>query len=460
MRADPVVEFLWNPSAVQNPTKILLVQVGQEKPPPPLEVSTSIQTVQLDGSIKLFQCFCNSSLRYEAEYARKRGTTTNTYMLSDGDQSVLIDVPRAAYLETFCAFLPFSSPVCLFHRSIEVKSLGTHYGQLLRHAGKELAKETNTISTIVITHLNPDIVDTLAKVLTVVKCPTDGITLVMSNPAKQVRHPQCCFGQKAVKICKVKHLRCTSMDLRVRISRVFGGAQVLVQKLGDDSDALDNVTIRTVKGGDTIELGRRTVQCISAATPRYPELLCLYERGTRKLFSSCLFSAHVNPQKGVVGTDGSDLGGWEAYSSDWQFFFDCMFAPVARQTSAAITKLDLRVSRKRAQKGQTFGTWLKNLFGSGDTAPKAGVRPVAMILPRHGPIARQSVTQLVNAYIEYAHSTSPTVQMFCTCNPDVTPISCCLLHAVQAVARTAVDCILWHCGWNQWLYAAGGLTRS
>lgn len=62
----------------------------------------------------------------------------------------------------------------------------------LKHAGKELSKEKNNVTTIVITHLNPDIVDTLAKVLTVVKRPADGITLVVSNPAKQVRplqHP-------------------------------------------------------------------------------------------------------------------------------------------------------------------------------------------------------------------------------------------------------------------------------
>lgn len=178
-----------------------------------------------------------------------------------------------------------------------------------------------------------------------------------------------------------------------------------MEKLGEDSDVLENVNIRIVKGGDDIDLGRRTVQCIGAATPRYPDLLCLYERGTRKLFSSCLFSAHVNPQKGVVGTDGSDVGGWEVYSSDWKYFFDCMFAPVARQASTTLQKLDLRVSRKRAAKGQTFGTWLKNLFGgSSADAPKPGTRPVAMILPRHGPIVRQSVTQLVNAYIEYAYN--------------------------------------------------------
>jgi flavorubredoxin len=178
--------------------------------------------------------------------------------------------------------------------------------------------------------------------------------------------------------------------------------QVLLQKLGDQNDLMENVTIRIVKGGDTIEVGRRAVQCISAATPRYPELLCLYERTTRKLFSSCLFSAHVNPQKGVVGTDGYDKGGWEVYSSDWRFFFDCMFAPVARQTSGTLQKLDLQVSRKRAAEGQSLGAWLKSLFGSDSNALKAGSRPVAIILPRHGPIARQSVTQLVNAYIEYA----------------------------------------------------------
>lgn len=80
-------------------------------PPPPPEappVSTDIQTVQLDGNIKLFQCFCNSHLRYEAEYGRKRGTTTNSYMVTDGNEAMLIDVPRKAYLETFCTLADMS----------------------------------------------------------------------------------------------------------------------------------------------------------------------------------------------------------------------------------------------------------------------------------------------------------------------------------------------------------------
>ena len=92
-------------------SRFLDVQKGElKKPPPPIEVPTDIATVQFDGSIKMFQCFCNSSLRYEAEYARKKGTTTNTYMLSDGNESVLIDIPRAAYLGPFCAFFACANP--------------------------------------------------------------------------------------------------------------------------------------------------------------------------------------------------------------------------------------------------------------------------------------------------------------------------------------------------------------
>jgi flavorubredoxin len=173
--------------------------------------------------------------------------------------------------------------------------------------------------------------------------------------------------------------------------------QVLLNKLGDNgSSILGKVTVKVVKGGDAIKIGRRSLQCISARTPRYPELMCLYERNTRRLFSSCFFSAHVNPQRGVMGTDGMDTGGWAKYGSDWQYFFDCMFAPVASQAASAVEKLDLAVA------GGTSTTpplllQLRQFFGMAPTERK-GSRPVAVILPRHGPIIKQSVTQLVNEY--------------------------------------------------------------
>ncbi len=43
------------------------------------------------------------------------------------------------------------------------------------------------------------------------------------------------------------------------------------------------------------------------------------------------------PLQGEVG----DVGGWERYSEDWRYFFDCMLAPSARQALTALDKLDV-----------------------------------------------------------------------------------------------------------------------
>jgi flavorubredoxin len=83
------------------------VQNNPEQPQPPERdaVPVSIKTVQLDGSTKLLQCYCSAYLRFEAEYGLKRGTTSNAYLLLDGTEGVLVDVPRKEYLEVFCTHL-------------------------------------------------------------------------------------------------------------------------------------------------------------------------------------------------------------------------------------------------------------------------------------------------------------------------------------------------------------------
>ena len=226
--------------------------------------------------------------------------------------------------------------------------------------------------TIVITHLNPDIVRTLAAVVRVIKRPADApLTLLMSKPAQTVLNGQLDRGE-----CEV---------------------------LADP----EKVSISVAAKEDEIRVGRRTLQCIATTTPRYPELLCLYERTTRRLFSSCFFSAHVNPQRGVTGTDGTDAGGWAAFGSDWEFFFDCMFAPVVPQAASAVNKLSLTVA---TQSGSPLLA-LKRLLGGKDEG--GGKRPVASILPRHGPVVRRSVVQLVNEYTRcapHAHANACLLQ--------------------------------------------------
>ena len=58
-----------------------------------------------------------------------------------------------------------------------------------KHAGNQISKEKAKLSKLVITHLTPDIVETLAAVLKVVNRADDGLELVLTNPAEKVHHP-------------------------------------------------------------------------------------------------------------------------------------------------------------------------------------------------------------------------------------------------------------------------------
>lgn len=82
------------------------------------------------------------------------------------------------------------------------------------------------------------------------------------------------------------------------------------------------------------------LQLIPVPTPRWPDLLCVYHRTDRLLFTSNIFSAHVAPS--VVNTSGEsakDVGGWDMYGQDWRHYFDCMLAPVAKQAAGAVHAL-------------------------------------------------------------------------------------------------------------------------
>lgn len=76
------------------------------------------------------------------------------------------------------------------------------------------------------------------------------------------------------------------------------------------------------------------LQLIPVPTPRWPDLLCVYHKTDRLLFTSNMFSAHVAPS--VVNTTGesaADVGGWDMYGQDWRHYYDCMLAPVAKQAA-------------------------------------------------------------------------------------------------------------------------------
>lgn len=81
--------------------------------PPSRTVDVAVKVVQLDGNTRVIQTYCKTHLRYEAEYGLKRGSCTNCYLLIDGDDALLIDVPRREYMAVFCAPPRRSSCSCL-----------------------------------------------------------------------------------------------------------------------------------------------------------------------------------------------------------------------------------------------------------------------------------------------------------------------------------------------------------
>ncbi|KAL3160809.1 hypothetical protein ABBQ38_009218 [Trebouxia sp. C0009 RCD-2024] len=200
--------------------------------------------------------------------------------------------------------------------------------------------------------------------------------------------------------------------------------QVLMSTMEKDKEGaqlLESVKIVTAKSGTTVAFSENSkLKLIPVPTPRWPDLLCVYHKTDRLLFSSNMFSAHVAPS--VVNTSGesaADVGGWDMYGQDWRHYYDCMLAPVAKQAAGGLDKLadiispaaeDTPVqqaalnSLQRGLKGVQAA--LEDRQGKlfGQEAMSSGGRMTAIPLtvnalcPSHGPVVQASLTELLRSY--------------------------------------------------------------
>jgi flavorubredoxin len=63
-----------------------------------------IEGVQVLPVVKGITCLrgvCTERLKYEIEYGLKRGTTDNSYLIERNGNTVLVDVPVQAYIESY-----------------------------------------------------------------------------------------------------------------------------------------------------------------------------------------------------------------------------------------------------------------------------------------------------------------------------------------------------------------------
>ncbi|MEW6496524.1 MAG: diflavin flavoprotein [Cyanobacteriota bacterium] len=95
----------------------------------------------------------------------------------------------------------------------------------------------------------------------------------------------------------------------------------------------EDLNILVVRGDETLDLGQgHHLQFIPTPSSRWPGALCTYDPQTEILFTDKFFGAHV------CGDQVMDEG-WMTISEDRRYYFDCLFAPHARQMEKALDKL-------------------------------------------------------------------------------------------------------------------------
>jgi flavorubredoxin/flavin reductase (DIM6/NTAB) family NADH-FMN oxidoreductase RutF len=130
----------------------------------------------------------------------------------------------------------------------------------------------------------------------------------------------------------------------------------------------DDLKIINIKGDDSIDLGQgHILEFILAPTPRWPDRMLTYDLKTQVLYSDKLFGCHV------CGDQVFDEG-WEAYSEDRRYYFDCLMAPAAKQIEAALDKI--------------------------------AEYPIAFYATGHGPLVKYGLTELTNLYRQWSKKQS------------------------------------------------------
>ncbi|KAL4448068.1 hypothetical protein ABPG75_005287 [Micractinium tetrahymenae] len=309
-------------------------------PPPETKYAATVEVAAVEKGVDVVRVACAERLP-EVEFNLRRGTTTNSYLLKGAGSGyeALIDVPSLVFNVDFAG---------------QLQSMGA----------------VKTLRYILITRLTPERLPVLASVLRA--CQQQGLQLWLTNPALQLLNDRAAADENL-------------------------------------ANALKAVQVEVVSRGSELRLpGKRTLRFIPIPTPRWPDLVSIYSEEDKLLFSSNFFSAHAAPPSLAAGARNGPRSdwGWSEYGADWQYYFDCMLAPAARQAATALERLNINASLSGG-KGGGLGAVLSRLadlvteltMGADDGV--AEPLAVSAIAPMHGPVVRQSLTELVRRYGEW-----------------------------------------------------------
>ncbi len=173
-----------------------------------------------------------NQLRFEIEYALKRGTTANSFLIQ-GQKTALIDPPGETFTQIFLETLL---------RRIHILE----------------------IDYVILGHINPNRMKTILAIAAL----NPKITFVCTNP-----------GAIAMRNFLEKKLEDPAKTSDAQIA---------------DFKILPDFKILTVRGDEILDLGNgHILQFVTASIPRYPDGLCTFDQKTQILFTDKLFGAHL-----------------------------------------------------------------------------------------------------------------------------------------------------------------------
>ena len=305
---------------------------------------------------------------FEVEYGAKRGTTENCYVVRGTRASCAIDCVDARHAE--------------------------QYGAITSIASADF---------IALLHASPRRMDALASAIANRPPGAACVEVLCSNPAAQ-----------------------TILQALKPNNPLTNAALIAAWK---DKDGKLRARLRVVKNNESVDLGGRALTFTTAPTPRWPDLIFARDDNSGVLFTSKFFSAHVAND----GDEVFDVGGWDAFGEDWRYYFDCLLSPMAKQAAPVLVRLKAAANRARTDaegNGANATVNDTNAKGLKDKQRKGGIfraivrlfRREAAVVPRvapatyegvaaaicpaHGPIIRNSVTEV---YREYASWTKKQI---------------------------------------------------
>ena len=222
----------------------------------------------------------------------------------------------------------------------------------------------DSLQQIIITRLTPERISVVAELLT--NCAKPNIQLLATSPALQLLK-----------------------------DRAEGGDQ-------DLQSAIQKIEMIPVSRGLEVQTaGDKVLRFITIPTPRWPDLTAVYSPSDSALFSSNFFSAHV------ASTERIDDGGFGKFGGDWRYYFDCMLAPVAKQTANALDRLAINAVEREGESGgplkSILAPFMQLVQGLTLGADDGVAEPlkVSLVLPMHGPVIQNAVTELVGKYADW-----------------------------------------------------------